>query len=240
MEGKIKHEDYHYFVLAEGNGQTYWFTTYRKLNGSVQRLLETEIEGNKVWRKITLKKDQAFPVYKEDKQLLEFMKNHPNCPDSPEFTGKVVFYRHDPERDAQTQLNDIMLETDAVVAVKELAGKRLLEIAALCGMSYSLDQERQCKTALTLFAKRNPQRVLDAIQTPDKQAHIVYIVREAMAKGNIVRENSVYKFAGHVLGIDEDGVVATLQSKAELLELIERRNSIGNEEAPAKRGRKAQ
>jgi hypothetical protein len=162
-------------------------------------------------------------IHRSNKELLDFFTNHPNNPESPWFNGKSLFKRLQPEVESQQRIEEKLLNAKALTLASELKGRRLLEVASLCGMFYDEDNETLAFEGVLNFADKDPNQFLNIYNIPNKEARMRHLVRTAINRGVITNSNGVYRFGSFTLGVDENSTIGKLVNEKEVLEMIESR-----------------
>ena len=217
-------KDFEAFMLQSGNGGTFHFSEYRTLDGKIHRLTETILpDGRTRYRRFHLNADEPYMIHKSNEELMEFFMNHPNNPESPWFNGKALFKRLQPEVDSQQRIEDKLLNAKALTLASELKGRRLLEVASLCGMFYDEEDEIAAFEGVLTFADRDPKQFLKIYNIPNKEARMRHLVRTAVSRGVIATGDGVYRFGSYTLGVDENSTIGKLVNEKEVLEMIESR-----------------
>jgi len=221
----ISSKDFVLFLLKPGNGGSFHFSEYKTLDGKVHRLTETILpDGRTKYKRFHFNIDEPFSVHKSNSELLEFLENHPNNPESPWFNGSTLFYRLQPEVESQKRIEDKLFNAKALTLASELKGKRLFEVASLCGLFFDESEgDTLAFEAVLGFAERNPKEFFKAYNIPNKEARMRHLVRTAIGKGVLSNSDGVYKFGSYTLGIDENSVIGKLSNEKEVLEMIEAR-----------------
>lgn len=221
----ISSKDFVLFLLKPNNGGSFHFSEYRTLDGQVHRLVETILpDGRTRYKRFHFNLDEPFTVHRSNKELLDFLENHPNNPESPWFNGKTLFYRLQPELESQKRIEDKLFNAKVLTLASELKGKRLFEVASLCGLFFDESEgETLAFEAILSFAESRPQEFMKAYNVPNKEARMRHLVRTAVGKGVISNADGVYRFGSYTLGVDEESVIGKLTNEKEVLEMIESR-----------------
>ena len=221
----ISSKDFVLFLLKPNNGGSFHFSEYKTLDGQVHRLVETVLpDGRTRYKRFHFNMDEPFTVHKSNKELLDFLENHPNNPESPWFNGKTLFYRLQPELESQKRIEDKLFNAKVLTLASELKGKRLFEVASLCGLFFDESEgETIAFEAILSFAESRPQEFMKAYNVPNKEARMRHLVRTAVGKGVISNSDGVYRFGSYTLGVDENSVIGKLTNEKEVLEMIESR-----------------
>jgi hypothetical protein len=220
----ISRKDFVMFVLKPNNGSTFHFSEYRTLDGKVHRLVETILpDGRTRYKRFHFNMDEPFTVHRSNEEMLNFLENHPNNPESPWFNGQAMFYRLQPEVESQKRIEDKLFNAKALTLASELKGKRLLEVASLCGMFFDEENETLAFEGVLSYAERDPQGFIKAYNVPNKEARMRHLIRTAISKGVISNSDGTYKFGSYTLGVDDNSVIGKLTNEREVLEMIESR-----------------
>jgi hypothetical protein len=221
----ISSKDFVLFLLKPNNGGSFHFSEYKTLDGQVHRLVETILpDGRTRYKRFHFNLDEPFTVHRSNKELLDFLENHPNNPESPWFNGKTLFYRLQPEVESQKRIEDKLFNAKVLTLASELKGKRLFEVASLCGLFFDESGgETLAFEAILSFAESRPQEFMKAYNVPNKEARMRHLVRTAIGKGVISNADGVYRFGSYTLGVDEESVIGKLTNEREVLEMIESR-----------------
>lgn len=229
---KTDPQNYVYYELVEGGN--YHFDAYTTGDGKTHRLKETE-DGNEItYKRFYLNKGRLLPVHKDNKRTIEYLNGHPNNPKSDWFNGKAIFKVVEQEKDAKAEIELTVAKSKAITLAAELKGKRLLEVASLCGGFFTPEEEQQALRAVLKFATLDHEKFLAILNIPAREASIRRVVGAAMHGGVIYKENGVYKFGGEVLGDAEDTIVSRLVNDKDMLLVIERRTGLREEEVQEK------
>lgn len=220
----VKQSDFEFFVLQPGNGSTFHFSEYKTLDGLVHRLTETILpDGRTRYKRFHFNIDEPMLVHKANKELMDFLGNHPNNPESPWFNGTSLFKRLQPEVESKQRIEDKLLNAKALTLASELKGRRLLEVASLCGMFYDEEDDVLAFEGVLTYAERNPKQFLKVYNIPNREARMRHLVRTAVGKGVITTGDGVYRFGSYTLGVDENSTIGKLVNEKEVLEMIESR-----------------
>lgn len=236
MSAKTSPDNFVYFQLAPSAGGTFHFSTYKTLDGKMHGVVdEVDPQGNTKYKRFRLNVTEPLQIHKDNVDDLEHLTNHPSNPESPWFNGKKVFYRLQPELQAQNEVDFIKEQNRAITVAAELEGKRLLEVASLCGFRYAENEELQASRAVLKFAQSDYIKFMDIIRIPAREASTRRIAKEAIFNNVIYKENGVFKFGGQTLGDTEDSVVAFLTADKDVALLIERRVGLREDVHPKKK-----
>ena len=220
----VKQSDFEFFLLQSGNGSTFHFSEYKTLDGVVHRLTETILpDGRTRYKRFHFNVGEPMVVHKSNKELLDFLTNHPNNPESPWFNGNALFKRLQPEVESKLRIEDKLLNAKAITLASELKGRRLLEVASLCGMFYDEEDEIIAFENVLTYAERNPKQFLKIYAIPNREARMRHLVRTAIGRGVITTNDGVYRFGSYTLGVDEDSTIGKIVNEKEVLEMIESR-----------------
>jgi len=236
-------QDFEYFRLAKGiAGGIHHFTTYSTISGKKKFIIEDQDEdGNPIKKRFYFDKDRLYQVSKQNKEEVEFLKNHPNNPESPEFSGTLLFERVQPAKEAKERLDVKLQRAKAVNLASELDGTRLLEICALAGAFFTENQSGEALEYVVNYAEKNPEDFGRLFKSPQSQTKVKYAVTKGRATGILTEAGGVIKFGQVTLGLDNEQAAAKLMAEGGLLELL--LNKIGleedknSEDAAAPRGR---
>jgi hypothetical protein len=224
-------QDFEYFRLAKGvAGGVHHFTTYSTISGKKKFIVEDyDEEGNPIKKRFYFDKDRLYQVSKQNEEEIEFLKNHPNNPESPEFSGTLLFERVQPAKEAKERLDVKIKRSKAVNLASELSGSRLLEICALAGAFYNDNQTTEALEYVVAYAEKNPDEFNRLFKSPQSQTKVKYAVTKGRAQGILTADgNGVIKFGQVTLGLDNEQAAAKLMAEGDLLELL--LNKIGIEE----------
>ena len=220
----VKQSDFEFFLLQAGNGSTFHFSEYKTLDGQVHRLVDTILpDGRTRYKRFHFNIDEPMLVHKANKELMDFLMNHPNNPESPWFNGTSLFKRLQPEVESRQRIEDKLLNAKALTLASELKGRRLLEVASLCGMFYDEEDETLAFENVLTYAERNPKQFLKVYNIPNKEARMRHLVRTAVGRGVITTNDGVYRFGSYTLGVDENSAIGKLVNEKEVLDMIESR-----------------
>lgn len=227
---KTDPQNYTYYELVYGGN--YHFDSYTTGDGKTHRLVESEDGNEKTFKRFHLNKGRLFPVHNDNKKTINYLNGHPNNPKSEWFSGKTIFKVVEREKDAANEIDLTIAKSKAITLAAELKGKRLLEVASLCGGFFDVGEEQQALRSVLKFATLDHEKFLGILNVPAREAAIRRIVGAAVRNGTIYKENGVYKFSGEVLGDGEDTIVSRLTNDKDMLHIIEVRAEL--RDAPEK------
>lgn len=224
-------QDFEYFRLAKGvAGGIHHFTTYSTITGKKKFIVEDyDEEGNPIKKRFYFDKDRLYQVHKSNVEEIEFLTNHPNNPESAEFSGTLLFERVQPAKEAKERLEIKIARSKAVSLAAELDGARLLEICALAGAFFNDNQTTEALEYIVSYAEKNPLEFNRIYKSPQSQTKVKYAVTKGLATGILKNENGVIKFGQVTLGLDNEQAAAKLMSEGGLLELLSSKISIEGE-----------
>lgn len=118
-----------------------------------------EQDGNALLEPVIFEDGFLF-VRKENQVLQEFLHYHP-------LNGKA-FIEVNKAKDAATEIEDLMVEADALVEAKKLSLEQLENICrVLFGSDISKMSTAELKRDVLVFAKNNPQDFLEVVNDPE-------------------------------------------------------------------------
>lgn len=142
----------------------------------------------------------------------EEAQNSPGC----------MFYVHIEEREAEVSVSQTELLYKALKYVMDDQRINYPNRARLMGVDMRNENPIVIEEFLLRRAKDEPQSIIDIYESSSLSIQLLFY--DAIDKGIIRKEGSVFKYGGHILGADMDLSVAFLQESrnAYLVNLIER------------------
>lgn len=227
------HGDYIYFQFTSPNNTSFSFRTYNNDRGQAVGFMEGKDQFNRPifrrWkfdqdvRKISVHKDKT-DVSEFAVKAVEFLRNSPNCKDSPNGT-----YRNGKQEDVYfEEVNDIKaaqigldFETHRILAQNEALRVKGQDFIDLCGMIGVFNKdETVMRFALVDYAKNKPASFLDMVKDPTRQLRS--LVRACVHENvfSTAGGGRLIQWENTLIGTDEDDAVAKLKNDEKLVKAI--------------------
>jgi len=239
-------DDYTFFVLDDAfkNNASFGFrAAYTDRQGDFHKLTTHQLDkstGEKMIRKFTIQKGhKTLRVHNSRTEELEFLRNHPNCKGSPNGAYRpgsngemlqldVWFSEVNTERDAAKAVEWRTLRIDAQNKILELAGndQDLIEFGTAIGY---LGTPKVVMFSLFEHAEKDPQYILEEINSPDMKAKSLY--REGVSKGILQRKGISYMLEDFEIGVDDDSCIKTIKTNEDVAKLLKKKLGRGSEES---------
>jgi len=166
-----------YFDEEEGINRTLRYARNQKSP------FEDEQDANAILEPIVFE-DGVLNVPKTNPVLQEFLHYHPG--------NGSEFYEFDSEKDAQEDVEYLVSEIDALIAVRDLTQNDFNKLEAIARLVLSGDVDRmsssEIKRDMMLFARRYPQDFMEALDDPSLS--INNIAFKAISEGYLTFRNN--------------------------------------------------
>lgn len=226
---------YTYFVLKNPLQANYGFTGYTDKEGRSCFIPRGEDDrGNLIKRKFTFGRRRQISIPNSQKEVIDFLRNHPNCEGSEngfyvvDSTGKQVQKRIDfvelnHEKDAKVATDAVELRHKAesiAIGLKDNE-EELRSVGINIGCNH--DQSGMIYHYVLQFAENNPQKFLDIYEDPSRKA--MSVVKEGLNKTNVLRKKGFMILWGDEhLGNDEQSAAKKLSDDPDLMKAIKDEN----------------
>lgn len=212
------------FILINPNLAGFSFNGYLDQEGNSKFIVShKDSNGNPVYRRFKWPRGiRTFVIPGSQSEIIEHFRNSPFCEGSPIQMSKPFFKELDPERDAQLMIED---ETSRILAQSEalkLEGKKLADIALICG--YDGDSEKLQRHKVLSYAKNSPVVFMDMLKSKSLDHKI--LLEKCMNRSIIVKKGFMYMFDDVHLGNTQDAVIKKIMDEKEVYAaLTERLNA---------------
>jgi hypothetical protein len=217
-----------YYALITPIEGTWGFTSYQDRNGDTYRAINgftptgqpknfsiywgssERIYYTPKSKKITVLVNNS---HQEEKLLVEYIENSPNCEGSPNNTPEhpILFKRLDEQRDAELKVDRRRRRNDAIAASLKLEGQDLIDFAVLLG------EFRQDKMLLidrvSEYASQDPEGFFKVYNDPTRQTKA--LVRKALHENKLKKTGESIFWGQELLGGNEDQAVSYLLAQPE-------------------------
>jgi len=244
----MKPDNYVYFILNKAGNTSYSFTGYTDHAGNGE--LMTIYKGRKEkhqgevvdiphrWKFDTA--HRTIRVHKNDKSVIptlmfdpetgdekkvyiksvDFLRNHPECKNSPNSGGNWMFSEMKEHEDAVTAVDAKRVKIEAESKALNLEGAELKEMAVLLG-NFDPDDAKQ-KHFVLERAGADPKTFLELLDSPERGAKALLL--KAVSLGIVKVRGTLYSWEKEGLGADLDMAVAKLMKDKEIKDAL--RNAV--------------
>jgi hypothetical protein len=181
-------------------------------------------------RLLTRKTDKDY----YGKSQYDFLKNHPQCEESPNARYEdgvqqgVVFRLLDTAKDAGVALGAETLTLKAKLSAMELDDQTLSEIANILG--HYGDPDDLMRLKVVEFAGKRPSEYNELLNSGERS--IRALIRKALKVGEFKSRGTLIMWEEFMVGADEDAAVATLALDSKMLKSL--RDKLDMEAPPVK------
>lgn len=210
-------KNYVYFVNLR-KGQT-GFSTYATLDGEVKMIVNKyDKAGNPVPRNFNFSKTQRtmrIPINQKDvagNSVVEFLRNHPECKDSPNSRGITTFAEINTDKEASEALEAKKKKLKAENLAINLEAEELAEIAAVFGIFNASPVVTQWR--IQEIAQNDPEAFIDVAEDPARSARA--LIRKALKHDILKRRGAIVMWEDEQIGPDEESAVTTIMKDERL------------------------
>lgn len=202
----------------EGTNANWGFSSYKDKTGKIQRFVESK-DGSKVkYKHISFASNRRMLRFHiSQKKLIEYVRNHPNCPESENYCDVMIFKEWSPIKDAEVKNTLRKLQNKAASMAMELDEVECREVAALFG-HFTDSYEMQLDSLLTR-AEKEPRKLIDIIKSPDR--YVRSLLKIGISRKIFTTMGTTIMYNNIKLGVTEDFAVSKLLADADLLENVE-------------------
>lgn len=208
------------FMLTSASLAGYSLNAYLDLDGNEHSIKDRKDEhGNPIKRRFKFNHNmRVLRVPLAQKEIIEFLRNAPECEGSPNNTGQQCYFKEvNNERDAE---KIVEIEGERIMAqtlAYNLKGQDLADVALLCGTNSS-NESMQRKKVLD-YSGSNPKGFVALVSSPDVKTRS--LVRRALEQGLVTKKGFIYMWSDVHLGNDEDSAVKFLMKDKKIAKAIE-------------------
>lgn len=225
--------DYVNFIFTSPLNRSFGFKTYTNEFGQAVGFMVGKDKDNqpiyKRWKfdqdgSRTIRVDKRF-IDKSPEALsaVEFLRNSPNCKDSPNGTYlpdgtqvDIFFAEMNDEKSAQEGLAAEIVKIEAQNLALKVKGQDFIDLCALIGV-FNKD-ESIMRFSLVDFAKNKPEKFTELYSDPVRQ--IKSIIRRGISTGIIKKEGRMLSWENELLGVDEEDAVRKLKTEENMLKAL--------------------
>lgn len=239
---QFKAPEYVYFVFTRGTNAHYGFSTYVDTVGAlgvpgapVFISYQKDKKGEQIPYHFSVSiRDRAIKVEKNKvdangTSVVEFLRNHPECKDSPngdyiidpvsgqEIQTNMFFKEMNEEADAQAAIKAKDFRRKAENIAAELDLEDVVDINAICGIFKK--GELLSRHAIMELAGNRPDVFMDAYENPQRKA--LALIRKGVEKQVLKINGAAVVWNKTTLGIDEIDAATSLQKDSKLMNALE-------------------
>lgn len=225
----FKYDDYEYFVLLPERmtNAHYGFRDYSDImTGELKAIYDGKKDrnGDPIPRQFNFsRKERTMRIPKVQKDskgsfVVEFLKNHPECVDSPNNQGQAFWFKRVKEaEDAKVAMDQKRLRLKAENFAADLEGEALFDVAAMYGVFDK--REAIALHAISEAAHNDPSTFLDIVNSPDMIAKA--LVYKAVDGKVFAKKGKMIVWENETIGADTDEAVSRLMKDEKLREAVE-------------------
>ena len=222
-----------YFVLTRPTISHYSFSGYTDKDGNPQYIANSRTSDGIIRRSFSFsRKDRTMkiPVYQKDiegNSVVEFLRNHPECQDSPNGIYKetpdgtvqqnIYFKELNDGKDAKKALEGRRITTKALNLALELDAESAQEVAMLL-FGFRSDDIDIIQFKLYEYARNKPEDFLEVADSKDRKARA--LVRQGVSVGALIKKGRLILWEDTVIGNDEDEAVSNLMKDKKLMDSL--------------------
>jgi uncharacterized protein (DUF1778 family) len=209
------------FVLLNPKLAGFSFNGYLDKDGDTKFITShKDTNGNPVYRRFKWPRgSRSFVIPGAQKEVIEFFRNSPFCEGSPIAMSKPYFKELDLEKDAELVVEDESRRILAQAAALKLEGKRLKDVALLCGYDGPSDKLQRQK--VLSYAKNSPVVFMELLDSKTLDVEVLFT--NGLTSGILKRKGFLFYFDDVVLGNSKDKVIGRLMEEADLRNAISER-----------------
>ena len=216
------------FVLLSQNA-SYTLAGYTDNKGVICKYYEgKDKNGNPLPKKITFNgSSRHLRIHTAKKELIKFLKNAPQCKDSPNANPakKPIFKLYEPEKERKEGLIEKELSMRASKLAIELNSEELEKVVILAGMSPKNNIDAT-KESVYDYAERHPQGFLElAKDLNSRDTEYKVFLAKCLDRGIIKLEDIGYTFDGMKIGSDKTETIRRISNDKELHSALENKLS---------------
>lgn len=213
-----------YFVSKRQYGAPYGFTSYTDENGELRMIAQKKDKnGDIIPRRFNFgRRDRTMRIPKNQKDILgnsvvEFLRNHPECKNSPNNLGITLFEEINEDASANLAIKAKSARIDAEQKALTLEGEDLIDMCALIGQFGS--KESVLKHKILDYAGNEPDKFLELYDAPDRKTRS--LIRQGLIAGVLDKKGNMISWETTVIGVDEDSAVTTIGKDKKLANALE-------------------
>lgn len=216
--------DYVMFVFTSPYNVSWGFTGYVDNKGEIkQYILSYDKNGQPIpfrWR--FDQNHRVLKIHKEQKDrtgqlAVDYLKNCPECKDSPNSRGVHFFKVMDTEVDAQIALDVTQLKVEAMNIALTIKDQEYQDLLVMVGILTGKEGEKRFR--LVDMAQNEPAKFMKAYNDPTRKLRA--LVRRAVSTGVFEKNGTMILWEGKVFASNEDEAIEKISQEPKLLKAIE-------------------
>lgn len=225
--------DYINFLFTSPLNRSFGFKTYTNdLGQTIGFIVGKDRDGQPIYHRWKFDQDGArtIRVHKNKTDVspdklnaVEFLRNSPNCLDSPNGSYghdgtqvDVYFKEMNDAKSAKEGLEAETLRMDAQNLALKVKSQDFIDLCALIGV---IDKDESImRFSLLDFAKNKPEKFTELYNDPVRQ--LKSIITRGVKAGIITKEGRMLTWENQLLGVDEEDAVRKLKAEENLLKAL--------------------
>lgn len=215
-------QGYTYFILTDGRIPHYSFDCYVDNSGDLRYISKgRDQHGNELKRRFEFRAgSRKLSVPNTQADVIEFLRNHPECEGSINGSSRVKSYFKELnlDGDAEKANQATAKQLEAMTIALNLKDEELRSIGVLFGALSGTPS--MIKHSVLEVSQKNPAYFLEVYNEPERQFRSILL--QAVNKGVVTVKGTIHAWGKEVLGSNEDEAVAKLVKDKEIFTALKK------------------